>query len=128
MHTAPYFTAFGLLTIFHSWRVIRLRRKHRVALGDGGVAELARMIRIFGNFTEYVPMGLVLLIALEIVQAPTWFMHLCGITLLLGRILHAMGLQRSDLQPRVVGMYLTHTSLALASIGVMIWTFVGPLQ
>lgn len=125
MHTAPYFTAFGLLTIFHSSRVIRLRWRHKVSMGDAGVQELARMIRVFGNFSEYVPMGLILLIALEIVQAPPWYMHLCGITLLVGRITHALGLGHGQLNPRVAGMVLTLLSLALGSVGVMLFTFLG---
>jgi len=127
MHTAPYFAAFGFLTIFHSWRVIRLRRQHRVSLGDGGVPELARMIRVFGNFSEYVPMGLLLLIALEIAQAPPWYMHLCGATLLAGRLAHAQGLGAGDLKPRVTGMVLTLLSLAFGSVGAVLWTFLGPL-
>ena len=125
MHTAPYFTAFGFLTVIHAIRVIRLRWKHRVSIGDGGVRELELMMRVFGNHSEYVPIGLILLICLEFVQAPTWHLHLCGMTLLIGRILHAIGLPTG--RPNVfrfIGMNLTFASILIASIGVMYWTFV----
>ena len=127
MHTAPYFAAFGLLTILHSWRVIRLRLKHRVAFGTGDVPDLDRMIRVFGNFTEYAPIGLVLLIALEFVQSPFWYLHLCGVTLLLGRTLHAIALGRGKGvgRGRVVGMVLTLTSIALSSLGVLFFSMFG---
>jgi len=128
MHTAPYFTAFGLLTILHAYRIIRLRLKYKVGIGDGGVPELARMVRVFGNYVEYVPLGLILLIGLEFVQAPVWYMHICGITLLLGRILHALGISRTAGKSgeRMTGMALTFLSILLSSIGVSLWAFLGP--
>ncbi len=128
MHSAPYFTVFGLLTILHAYRVIRLRQKYRVSLGTGGHPELERMIRVHGNHTEYVPMGLILLIGLEFVQAPAWYLHLCGLSLLAGRLLHAHGLADSDGPSfgRVRGMQLTFLSLLLSSVGITLWTFVVP--
>lgn len=128
MHTAPYFAAFGLLTVLHSLRVMQVRSQHQVAFGDGGNDLLMRRIRVFGNFVEYVPMGLILLIALEILQAPTWYMHLAGLTLLLGRILHSMALgSDTGVGPlRGIGMVLTYLSLVVSSFGVLIWTFLEP--
>jgi uncharacterized membrane protein YecN with MAPEG domain len=128
MHTAPYFSAFGLLTIVHSARVIRLRRQHQVGLGHGNIPELERMIRVFGNHAEYVPVGLILLFALEFVQAPVWYLHLTGLLLLVGRIIHALGLGRTAgaSRGRVAGMMMTFASLLLSSAGVLIWSFLGP--
>jgi uncharacterized membrane protein YecN with MAPEG domain len=124
MHTAPYFTAFGLLTIYHAARVILQRVRHKVSLGDGGVEELERMIRVFGNHSEYVPLGLVLLLGLEFVQAPIWYMHLAGGMLLIGRILHAMGLSQSRKAsgPRFIGMNLTFISILLSSVGITLFS------
>jgi uncharacterized protein len=123
MHTAPYFTALGLMAIMNSIRVVQLRIKHRISLGDGGHEDLIRAIRIFGNFTEYVPLGLVLLAALEFVQAPVWYMHICGALLLIGRILHAIGLLgKGSTPPRVIGMVLTYIMLTLSSVGVTLFS------
>jgi uncharacterized protein len=124
MHTAPYFTAIGLLTILHAGAIVRLRRKHRVGLGDGGIPELETAIRIFGNHIEYAPLGLILLIALEFVQATPWYMHAVGTSLLLGRVLHAHGLRKSRgvSAGRTAGMILTFASLALASVGITIYS------
>jgi uncharacterized protein len=56
---------------------------------DDGV--LQRMIRAHGNFIEYVPLGLLFLIALEFMQTPTGLLWLLGATLLVSRIFHAWG-------------------------------------
>jgi uncharacterized membrane protein YecN with MAPEG domain len=128
MHTAPYFAAFGLLTIVHAIRVIRLRLRHKVGIGHGDIPELERMIRVHGNHSEYVPIGLILLLALEFLQASVWYLHLVGLLLLVGRLLHALALSRSSggSRARVAGMVLTFSSLFLASIGILIWSFLGP--
>ena len=128
MHTAPYFTAFGLLYIIHAARVISLRRRHKVGLGHGDIPDLERASRIFGNFSEWVPIGLILLIGLEIVQAPIWYLHLTGGTLLLGRILHSLGLMKSrgHSPGRFAGMILTMTSILLGAVGVSLFSLLLP--
>ena len=44
--TALYAGLLGLMLIFLSWRVVRLRRGEKVGMGDGGNKELARAIRV----------------------------------------------------------------------------------
>jgi uncharacterized membrane protein YecN with MAPEG domain len=128
MHSAPYFTGLGLLTVLHAMRVIKFRRANLIPLGDGGRPELEVLMRVFGNHIEYVPLGLILLAALEFVQAPVWYIHLTGFTLLAGRVLHAYGLSRVRGKSfgRLSGMILTFTSLTLGSIGVSLFTLWNP--
>lgn len=130
MHSAPYFAAIGLLTVFHSWNVVQLRRKHQVGIGDGGIPELARMMRVFGNHIEYAPLGLILLIGLEFVDAPVWYLHICGGALLTGRVLHAMGLSKSigKTPARTLGVLLTWTSVVLASLGTMVFSMTAMIR
>lgn len=125
MHTAPYFATLGFLTVYHAIRVIRVRRQFQIGLGDGGNPLLERRIRIFGNHIEFAPLGLILLIGLEFVQAPIWYMHLCGGLLVIGRMLHAMGLEKTNRYSagRTFGMLMTFGSLILSSIGVLIFTW-----
>jgi uncharacterized protein len=56
---------------------------------DDGV--LQRTIRAHGNFIEYVPLGLLFLVALEFMQASAAMLWLLGATLLVSRICHAWG-------------------------------------
>lgn len=96
-----------LLTL--SVLVVRQRQKHGVALGDGGVPELARAIRAFGNATEYVPTGLVGLGVLALAGAPALAVHLGGAALFAGRVSHAAGLSRTGETswPRSIGASIT---------------------
>ncbi len=63
--TVLYAAIFGLMLMVLSGRLPIARRKFRIGIGTGGNAELARMIRVQGNFTEYVPMALLLMLLNE---------------------------------------------------------------
>jgi len=126
MITAGYAGLCGLLLIVLSYRVVRLRRRLKVGIGTGGQEELARAIRVQGNFTEYVPLILVLLALAEIQGLTGWAMHLAGAALVFGRVLHAWGLgQSAGRSPgRFVGTSLTWLvlfALSLVNLGGMLW-------
>ena len=55
-----YAAIFAVMLVALSLRVARTRGDVRVAIGDGGNIVLQRRIRVQGNFTEYVPMALIL--------------------------------------------------------------------
>jgi len=86
----------GLLLLVLVGRISRLRHARRIGLGDGGDPELARAIRVHGNFIEHVPLALVLLALLELGGLPAPWLWGLGGALLLGRLLHAFGLSRSS--------------------------------
>ncbi len=127
MHTAPYFTAIGLIAVVYSVRVVKLRRLHQVSLGDGGVPALNQAIRAFGNLVEYSTLGLVMLMALEYIQAPVWFLHVCGFTLVAGRMLHALAFSKPKIvmQTRVAGMMLTYFSLTTSAVGITVFSMMS---
>ena len=72
-------------------RVVK-RRRGGIALGDGGDALMLRAIRGHGNFSEYVPLALILLAALELNGTSLYVLHGLGLTLLAGRMLHGYAL------------------------------------
>ncbi|GAB4168599.1 MAG: MAPEG family protein [Wenzhouxiangellaceae bacterium] len=113
----PYAGALALLLLVLSIRVVWLRRKHQVGLGDGGVRELGRAIRAHANFCEYVPIALILLVLLALAGDPDrWLINLLAGGLLIGRILHAYGLSRSagTSPARLLGTSLTWLVLLVA--------------
>jgi uncharacterized protein len=79
---------------FLALRVVVFRFRHRIGLGDGEDRELRKRIRAHGNCIEYLPLGLLLLLLLELQQVAPTALHACGITLLLARGAHAWGLSR----------------------------------
>jgi uncharacterized membrane protein YecN with MAPEG domain len=107
---------FLMLTL--SLLVVRQRQKHKVALGDEGIPELAQAIRAFGNASEYVPTALVAIAVLAIVDAPPLAIHVAGFVLFAGRVVHAVGLSNSGGAsiPRALGIVATW--LAYIFIGV----------
>ncbi|MES1023262.1 MAPEG family protein [Gloeocapsa sp. BRSZ] len=70
---------------------------------------LQRKVRAFGNFTEYVPLGLLFLVALELMKLPTLLIWLLGSGLIVGRMTHAWGLITTygSSPGRAVGFFLT---------------------
>lgn len=107
--TTLYAALLGLLLILLSDLVSRSRKRSRVSLGHGNDPMLERTMRAHGNFVEYVPLGLILLLLLELKGAEAWSLHAFGLMLLLGRMLHAYGMLRPDgaLSGRYWGTALT---------------------
>lgn len=96
--------------------VIRKRRQHRIAVGSGNNADLEAAIRAHGNFSEYVPFALILILAAEINGTPIWLSALVAALLVSGRLIHAAAIPAGDLAKRVQAMKLTFASLVLGAI------------
>ncbi len=93
--TALYAALLGLLIVLLAIRVTMLRRRYRVGVGCGDNDALRLAIRVHANAIEYIPISLLLLLALELNGGPYWLLHVSGITLVAARLLHAWGLSRS---------------------------------
>ncbi len=94
MITLLYAALCTLLVLSLAGRVMAFRLKHKVGIGDGGVPELQKRIRVHANAVEYLPLALLLLGGMELNGYPDWVIHMFGATLLLSRLLHAWGLSR----------------------------------
>ncbi|WP_291843020.1 MAPEG family protein [Maricaulis sp.] len=116
----------GLLVIVLAFNVVRYRRSAKVGFGTGGNEALERACRVHGNAIEYVPVGLLILGALALTSAPVLVVHAVGITLTLGRLLHAWGLSTSSGTSfgRAVGTLLTWVTLIAGSL-FLIWTAIS---
>jgi uncharacterized membrane protein YecN with MAPEG domain len=83
----------GILLLFLSGYVILGRVKFKIDLGDGGNEQMRQRIRAQANFTEYVPLALLLLILVEVGKiGPGWLPAAMGVTLIVARVWHAQGL------------------------------------
>jgi uncharacterized protein len=113
--TALYAGLLGLGFIWLSTRVIKARRVYRVAIGTGQHRLVERAMRAHGNFAEYVPIALILLGLCEINGLPAWALHVLGVLLVVGRVLHAHGIAQ---EPEVFRWRVLGTSLSFTMIGV----------
>ena len=129
MITSLYASLLALLIVRLTLSVIKLRRKNRIIVGDGGNEELQLAIRTHANALEYIPITLLLLLTLELNGAPKILIHLLGATLIIGRIFHAVGLPAKNLKRRVLGMQITiYLLIALAILNILFLAFAGPLK
>lgn len=122
--TSLYAALAGAMLIYLGLKVIGVRRRANVSVGDGGDESLLRAMRAQGNFCEYVPLALILMGTLEVNGGPGWMIHVIGIVLMAGRVLHAVGVgpPRGVMKARVWGMYLTGAAIC-AGIGLNLLTF-----
>jgi len=116
--TALYASLLAIVFLGLSFNIIRLRFKLKVGVGDGGERVLTKATRVHGNFSEYIPLALILLASYELSGANTVWLHVLGATLLIGRILHAIGLSKSigTSMPRIVGTISTFVVLLILAI------------
>jgi hypothetical protein len=107
----------GLLSFWFlvlSWRVVQ-KRQAGINLGDGGDPDMLRRIRGHGNFSEYVPLVLLLMALLESGGLAKWVIHALGATLLVARLLHGVALSFTTnwLFGRFIGTLATFILLAV---------------
>lgn len=93
--TGFYAAILAILYIGLAFKVIGHRKKHAIGIGDNDNKDLAKAIRVHGNFAEYVPIALILFAAYELHHGQTITLHALGGLLVTGRFLHAMGLGKS---------------------------------
>jgi uncharacterized membrane protein YecN with MAPEG domain len=95
---------------------VSIRRiKAGVRLGFGDDAALMRRIRAQGNYTEYVPLALVLLALAEYRNASTVLLLTIAGLLVVGRSLHFIGITTGRTAIRAPGMVGTYGALLLGA-------------
>lgn len=90
--TTLYIGLFALLMLLLKLNVGRVRASKKINLGDGNDESMQRAIRVQGNAVEDVPVVLFGLVGLGLLAAPVLLIHGLGISFLIARILHAIGL------------------------------------
>lgn len=127
MHiTGLYAALSALLIVALALRVVWLRNQRKVGIGSGGDESLARAIRAHANAIEYIPIALLLLLILELDQTRPALLHVFGIVLIVGRLLHAIGLSGSGGYSfgRAFGIALTMLVI-LAMALLLLWRFIA---
>lgn len=120
--TALYAGVLSIIILLLATRVMRLRWQHKVGIGDAGVKELARAVRVHANAIEYVPLAVILMAFAESLGATAVWMHFCGGALVLSRVIHAIGLSRRGGASfgRMVGTLITASVMLGLAIAVMV--------
>lgn len=117
-----YASLLAALYVFLSFRVIRTRVSDRIGLGDGSNPRLQRAIRVHANFSEYVPLALILTVFVEMQHSAPALVHALCLSLLIGRMIHsyAVSQEKEDVRLRVAGMILTFVTIGGAALRLFV--------
>ncbi len=109
----------GLLAVFLTLNIGRLRGKKKISLGDGGDPEMQAAVRAHANLIEFAPLCLVLI---YIASDFYGFRVVAGLSvvLLVGRALHAGGMLGVIPKGRFLGAVSTTLVLLVSSIMVVL--------
>ena len=124
--TPMYAAMLGIILLVLSIRVVAVvRAKGEVGYGDGGNPDFNLVVRGQGNFIEYVPLTIILIGFAEAGGTGGTWIHAMGAALVIGRILHPMGLTNvAGINPmRFVGTILTWVTILVSSILVLMNQF-----
>ncbi|HEY4175892.1 MAG TPA: MAPEG family protein [Kofleriaceae bacterium] len=112
--TALYGALNALFNVFLANNVSTLRRKHKVTIGTHPALEVA--IRAHGNNAEFMPLGIIVLLLLEMCGGNHIVLHVYGGTFLVARIAHWIGLpMKAPNAPRFLGIGLTWVAIAVGA-------------
>jgi len=93
--TAIFTFIFALFIFSLVYRVVTMRRKYKVGYGASKQDELKMAISAHSNAVENIPLGLFLLMLLEIHLANQVLLIILASVFLLARVIHAKGLNQS---------------------------------
>lgn len=114
----------GLLTIITAVQCGRMRGKTKTLLGDGDSMELLGAIRAHANLTEYAPIVLILIAAMEYMQMNAMLVMAMGVTFVVARVFHAYGLinmpDNKNNVPRAIGALGTVLVLLVGSVSAIL--------
>lgn len=121
MITPIYVALLAILFLFLSFKTIKVRKKLQIGVGTGDNPELLRAMRVHANFSEYVPITLILILSVELLKGYFILVHCLGAALLIGRVLHAYGVSQTkeNLKFRVSGMLLTFSTMLVAIVSII---------
>ncbi|MEQ9144090.1 MAG: MAPEG family protein [Parvibaculaceae bacterium] len=110
-----------LLNLVLAYRVSAGRVRTNLMTGTGEDDPLYNASRAHVVNVEYTPIGLIGLLGLFILSASVWVIHVVGVALTLGRLLHAIGLSRSSesTPPRLWGTLITWFGQLIAGLGCL---------
>ena len=121
MRMTGLYVALGvLLVLVLAIRVVVRRLTLRIGIGDGDDKELRKRIRAHGNAIEYLPIGLLALLLLDLDGTAPVLLHVFGVALIVARAAHAFGLSRTGGTSPERFFGITLTCLTLLAMAVLL--------
>ncbi len=124
--TALYAALLMIIVGYLGYKIGSLRGSTGISIFHGDNMEVATAMRRHGNFTENVPMALILMGIVEANGGNGIFLHVMGVALVLARIAHPIGLHHDSISHplRAVGALGTFLVMVVLA-GMALWQAVG---
>ncbi|MEM8536675.1 MAG: MAPEG family protein [Pseudomonadota bacterium] len=112
----------AVLIIALTIKVVQLRRRGGVVLGDNDDRVLTKAIRGHANATEQLPISLILMGLAELQGGPVALLLIGALTLVTGRTMHAIyfAIHGTSWRLRFFGMWLTLTGQVALLLALLI--------
>lgn len=111
----------GVAAIMSLWlgiRVSRLRIRHKILVGDGDDPLVRARMRAHSNFSEYMPVFLILVASIELAGGDRLWLWAAAALFILARLAHPFGMDKTKPHPlRAAGATVTWAVL----LGLGIW-------
>lgn len=108
----------------------KLRRTHKILIGDGGNKHLARILRGHANAIENMPMFFIALTIAALIGMPAIAVHAFGLLFTIGRAVHASHFifEKAPLTTRFAGFGLAFLAHGVLIVGLLVhgvWAMVA---
>lgn len=119
--TPVYAVSLAVLMLILWVNVTKTRAAKSISIGNGGDVNLHEKIRRHGNFIEWAPFILLLMLLAELRGVADIWLHLAGILLLVSRILHPFGLKADNSAHvlRIVGNTGSLFALVVCAVSIV---------
>jgi len=114
--TSASVLALAPLFMFLTFRVIAYRRKNQISLSINKDSEILSRVRAHGNFVEYTPFFILVILLCELQQTNTILLRGFAAIFIIGRYLHATGILTGNLTLRAPGMILTLLAIFFSTV------------
>src|ERR1700754_4496709 len=107
---------FALFNLWLAYRCVRIRLSGPGGVGDLGIPELQARMRAHANFVEYTPFVLILIALLEYAGGSRAWLQGLGAVYIVGRIVHAFGIERPKFTMQLIGALVTWAGLLALAV------------
>jgi uncharacterized membrane protein YecN with MAPEG domain len=124
--TPIYAVPLAVLMLILWVNVTKTRAANGISIGDAGDVALHEKIRRHGNFIEWVPIVLLMMLMAELRGVGNMWLHIAGILLVVSRALHPLGLKAdAPKHPlRIVGNTGSLIALVICAAGI-VYSYLG---
>ena len=121
--TATYAAILAFYFIAWAFHVSFTRAATGVRTGDGGNPTMLTAMRRHGNMAEFMPFALVMMALAEAGGLGALWLHLSGVLLVAGRLIHPFGItdDGGPVAARVVGQLSTSAATLIPSAAILLF-------